>query len=174
MAESATLSTERLLLRPFTEADAEAFYKLCSDPLILQYTGDPGVKSVEEAREGLRTRTLADYRKYGYGRLACVLRADGALIGFAGLKYLPELDEVDLGYRLLPAHWGRGLATEASRAVLDHGLGPMGLIRIIALVEPENVRSVRVVEKLGMVREGVMDYRGARVVRYAAEKAPDR
>src|SRR5262249_8110165 len=112
------LQTERLLLREFVEADAEAFLALGSDPAVNRYTGDPGLASLEQALEIMRAYPMADYQRHGYGRWACVLKETGQVIGFAGLKYLPELDEVDLGYRLLAAYWGRGLATEASRACL--------------------------------------------------------
>src|SRR4051794_9711124 len=121
MAGRIILETQRLLLREFDEDDAEAFYLLGSDPAVTRYTGDGGLRDTEHAREILRTHPLADYRKYGFGRWACVLKESGAVIGFAGLKYLEDLKEVDVGYRLLPASWGRGLATEASRAALDHG-----------------------------------------------------
>jgi RimJ/RimL family protein N-acetyltransferase len=166
------LETERLLLREFVAEDAAAFYRLNSNPLVVRYTGDPGVKSVEEAREGLLARPIADYLKYGFGRWACVFKNNGEIIGFAGLKYLDDLKEVDLGYRFLPEYWGIGLATEASRAVLADGFGRLGLTRIIGLVEPANVRSVRVLEKLGMTFERVIEYRGSEVACYTLEKAP--
>lgn len=160
------LTTGRLLLREFTEDDAADFHALNSNPEVIRYTGDGGTTSVEHARQGLLERPLADYRKHGFGRLACLDRASGRLIGFCGLKYLDELAEVDLGYRFLPEFWGRGLATEAGRAVLDLGFTVLRLERIIGLVEPENVRSVRVLEKLGMTSEGTVVYRGDTVLRY--------
>ena len=102
------LETARLLLREFDEGDVAAFYVLGSDPAIIRYTRDPGggFRSVEQAAEILRSHPIADYREYGFGRWACVLREAGAVVGFAGLKRLPELGEVDIGYRFLPAHWG--------------------------------------------------------------------
>src|SRR5262249_22508809 len=153
----------RLLLREFDESDVAAFLPLGSDPAIIRYTGDPGFTDIEHAREILRTRPMADYAKYGFGRWACVEKASDAVIRFAGLKYLDDVGEVDLGYRLLPAFWGRGLATEASRAILDYGFGRLHLQQIIGLVELTNVASVRVLEKLGMAFVGVIDYRGSRV-----------
>jgi [ribosomal protein S5]-alanine N-acetyltransferase len=162
-----TVETERLLLRPFVEDDAEEFFRFNNDPLVMRYTGNPLMGSVEEARAGLLSRPIADYRTHGYGRWACVCKADGKLIGFAGLKFLPELNEVDLGYRLLPAYWGKGLATEASVASLGYGFDRLGLRRIIGLVDPENVASVRVLEKVGMRFEDHIDYFDSRVARYA-------
>jgi ribosomal-protein-alanine N-acetyltransferase len=168
------LETARLLLREFDERDAAAFYALGSDPAIIRYTGDPGggLRSVEHAAEVLRSHPLADYREHGFGRWACVLRGSDAVIGFAGLKRLPELGEVDIGYRFLPPYWGAGLATEAGRAVLAYGFGPLGLRRVIGLAEPENAASVRVLEKLGLRADGSVEYGGKRVARYVVEAAP--
>ncbi len=168
------LETERLIVREFTEDDAPAFYVLGSDPAIIRYTGDPGggLASVEQAAEVLRTRPMADYRKHGFGRWACVLKESGAVIGFSGLKHLDELGEVDIGYRLIPAYWGAGLATEAGLTVLAYGFVRLGLTRIIGLVDPENAASIRVLEKLGLKREGIIDYMGQKAVRYAIENGP--
>jgi ribosomal-protein-alanine N-acetyltransferase len=168
MAGKSILETERLLLREFDEGDVEPFYLMGSDPAVIRYTGDPGagLTSREHALEVMRSRPLADYRKYGYGRWACVLKASGAVIGFAGLKYLEELREVDIGYRLLPAYWGQGLATEAGRAVLDYGRACLGLKRIVGFVDPANVASVRVLEKLGMTADGEVALGGMQCIRY--------
>jgi RimJ/RimL family protein N-acetyltransferase len=168
MAGKLILETERLFLREFDEGDAAPFYLLGSDPAVLRYTGDPGggLRSIEHALEVLRSRSIADYRNYEYGRWACVLKANGEVIGFAGLKYLADVQEVDIGYRLLPAYWGQGLATEASRAVLDYGRTRLGLERIIGLVDPENVASVRVLEKLGLMSAGQIEYQGKWVTKY--------
>lgn len=165
------VETERLILREFDEGDAESFYLMLSDPAVIRYTGDPGggLTSVEQALEVLRSRPIADYRSYGYGRWACVFKASCEVIGFAGLKYLPDLHEVDLGYRLLPAYWGQGLATEACRAVLDYGRTRLGIGRIMALVDPENVASVRILEKLGLKNSGPVAYDGKCFTKYVLE-----
>jgi RimJ/RimL family protein N-acetyltransferase len=172
MAGRRVLETERLLLREFDEGDAGPFYVLGSDPAVTRYTGDPGggVASAEHALEVLRSHPLADYRRYGFGRWACVHKASGGVIGFAGLKYLDDLREVDIGYRLLPAYWGLGLATEAGRAVLGYGFTRLALRRVIGLVAPENLASVRVLEKLGLTFEGMVEFRGqSPVARYATQ-----
>jgi RimJ/RimL family protein N-acetyltransferase len=176
MAGKNILQTERLLLREFDEGDAAAFYLLGSDPAIIRYTGDPGggLTSIEQAREVLRSRPLADYRKHGFGRWACVHKQSGEVIGFAGLKYLDDLGEVDIGYRLLPAHWGRGLATEACRAILDFGFTDLRLERIIGLVDPANAASVRVLAKLGLTFVGTLEYQGQSVAKYVIDAVPDR
>jgi RimJ/RimL family protein N-acetyltransferase len=163
------LETPRLRLRQFTLDDAEVFLRLGSDPEIIRYTGDPGLKSLDEARASMLARPLADYAKYGYGRLACVLKSSGAVIGFNGLKYLDDLKETDLGYRLLPEYWGMGLATEAARAALDFGFHELRLPRIIAMAVPENAASVRVLQKLGMTFVEMIEQHGDRVAKYAID-----
>ena len=162
--------TERLILREFTADDAEVYFRLGADPNITRYTGDQGVATVEQALEVMQARPIADYAKYGYGRWACVFKENGEVIGFAGLKYVDDLAEVDIGYRLLPAYWGRGLATEASLPAIDYGFTQLGLKQIIGLVMPENVASVRVLEKLGLRYDGIMDYRSLQVARYVIER----
>lgn len=169
-------TTPRLTHRAMTTADAEAFYALNSHPDVIRYTGEPPIESVTQARDAIEN--YPDFHTYGFGRWGCYLREDcastgtpaGTLIGFCGLKYLDELDEVDIGYRFLPEHWGRGYATEAGRASLAFGfdvLGPeLSLERIIALVLPENAASIRVIEKLGMTCVGREDCEGLDALRY--------
>jgi len=147
------LQTERLELRPFTLEDAPAYWPLVSHPDVLRYTGEPALQSLGEVRELLSARPLRDYATYGYGRLACIEKATGELIGFCGLKYLEDLGETDIGYRFLPRCWGMGYATESATAAMKHGTETLGLKRIIGLVEPENAGSVRVLEKLGLELE---------------------
>lgn len=165
-----TFATERLLLREFTFDDVEPFHQLCTHPEVTRYTGDAGmVKTLDEARANLRDRPLADYQKHGFGRLACVLKSSGLVIGFAGLKYLDDLGAVDIGYRFLPAYWGQGLATEACRPILADGFARLKLPRILGLVEPENVTSVRVLVKLGLRYDATIDYRGCTVAKYVID-----
>lgn len=161
--------TERLILREQTEDDATAVLRLGSDPLVMRYLLDPPPASLEEARTLLRTHPLTDYQKYGYGRWAIVLKSTGENIGFAGLKFLPDLQEVDIGYRLLSEYWGKGLATEASRPAIAYGFDVLGLKRIIGMVNPENVASVNVLRKLGLSYVGMMDTYSQPTVKYAID-----
>jgi [ribosomal protein S5]-alanine N-acetyltransferase len=144
------LETDRLLLREFVEEDAEAFFKLNTDPQVIRFVPDKPLLSVEQARQILLDHPIADYRKHGFGRGACILKSSGEQIGFAGLKYLEELGEVDVAYRLLPAHWGQGYATEAALASVQFGFADLRLKRMIGLVMPENLASARVLEKAGL------------------------
>lgn len=161
------LETPRLRLREYRESDAESFYQLNSDPAVMRFTGDELIGSIEEARAILREHPIADYATHGFGRWACLLRETEEVIGFAGLKFLPETGEIDLGYRLLAAHWGKGLATEACRAIVEYGFTTLGLEKITALVRPENEASVRVLAKCGFTFRGMVEYRGRNAARYA-------
>ena len=142
------IETERLIIRPFKEEDIEASYIMNLDEQVSKYTGDGGVVSREEIERRIRENVFGDYEKHGFGRLAVELKAENKFIGFTGLKYLEDLDEVDLGYRLMSQYWGKGLATESAIASLDLGFNALGLNRIIAMVLPDNKASIRVLEKL--------------------------
>jgi RimJ/RimL family protein N-acetyltransferase len=160
------LETDRLLLREFVEDDAESFFKLNTDPEVMRFVPDKPLLNVEQARQTLIDHPIADYRRYGFGRGACILKSTGEQIGFAGLKYLDELGEVDVAYRLLLAHWGQGLATEVALASVRYGFAALGLKRIIGLVMPKNIASVRVLEKTGLRYSGTVTLWGHTFSRY--------
>ena len=160
------LETDRLLLREYVEEDAEAFFKLNSDPDVLRFVPDKPLLNVEHARQILIDHAIADYRKYGFGRGACILKSTGEQIGFAGLKYLEELGEVDVAFRLMRTHWGLGLATEAALACVRFGFAELGLKRIIGLVMPENIASVRVLEKTGLRYAETVMFWGSQFSKY--------
>ena len=145
-----TIETDRLILREYVEDDAEAFFQLNSDPEVMRFVPDTSFINVGQAWEILLAHPIADYRKYGFGRCACILKSTGENIGFAGLKYLEAFGEVEVGYRLMRAHWGIGLATEAAIASVRFGFADLALKQIIGLVMPENIASVRVLEKAGL------------------------
>jgi [ribosomal protein S5]-alanine N-acetyltransferase len=161
------LETDRLLLREFVEEDAAWFFRLNSDPEVLRFVPDKQLLSVEQARQILIDHPIADYRKHGFARCACTLKSTGEHIGFAGLKYLEELGEVDVAYRVMPAHWNLGLATEGARASVRFGFTKLGLKQIIGLVMPENIGSVRVLEKTGLRYVGTITFWGSQFSKYA-------
>ena len=160
------VETDRLLLREYVEEDAEAFFKLNSDPEVLRFVPDQALLNLEQARQILRDHPIADYRKHGFGRGACILKSTGEQIGFAGLKYLEEVGEVDVAYRLQRASWGQGLATEAALASVRYGFADLGLKRIIGLAMPENIASVRVLEKIGLRQAGTVTFWGRQFSKY--------
>jgi RimJ/RimL family protein N-acetyltransferase len=144
------IETERTLIRPFTEADYQAVFDFGSDKEVQKYTGDKLLASVEQAKEIIKNVWFADYKKYGYGRWAVVYKKDKKVIGFAGLKYLPEFDKTDIGFRFLPQYWGKGIATEVSLPIIKYGFEKLGLKEIIGIADPANKGSVKVLEKIGL------------------------
>lgn len=162
------LETERLIVRELGEEDAEAVLAFNGDPEVMSTTAEPLWTDLAEARR--RLRGYPDYREHGYGRWGLVLREEGRVIGFNGLKYLPELGETDLGYRLCRDAWGRGLATESSLAIVRYGFDVLGLERILGLVLPHNRGSIRVLEKVGMHRDGEIEFDGMRAERWVIER----
>lgn len=144
------LETERLIIRPFKLGDEEAMFELNSNPIVQKYTGDVLVKTIEQAKDILHNVVLKDYEKHGYGRLAVIYKPDNKLIGFTGIKYLPETGgESDIGYRFLPEYWGKGIATESSKISLKFGFDTIKLNKIIGFTEIENGASTHILEKLG-------------------------
>jgi len=164
------LETDRLLLREFVTEDLEAMYRLANDPDVTRYTGDGG-KPLEELRKVLEERVFRDYQKYGYGRWATVLKENSQVIGFAGLKYLDDVGETDLGYRFFKEYWGRGLATEVSSAAVRYGFQQLRLKKIIGIVNVENKASVRVLDKLGFSLQKFTTYHDSPVAWYVRERA---
>ncbi len=151
------IETERLVLREITFDDKEELFQLHSDPKVQKWTGEPVVESMKEIEQAIRIR-LNDYRKYGFGRLAVILKTTNEFIGWAGLTYLPEFDKVDLGYRFKKKYWSMGFATEASKAIIDHGFNVLNLDLIIAIALPENKASIRIMEKVGMIYDKQAPY----------------
>jgi RimJ/RimL family protein N-acetyltransferase len=160
------IETERLIIRPYTLGDAEDAYRVNLDPDVSRYTGDGGVKSREEMYNLLENTTLADYKKYGYGRMAVIYKPDNQYIGFCGLKFLPDMNTVDIGYRFAKKYWGMGIATESARPFIQYGFEMLQLKEIIGLVVPENVASSNVLKKLDFQFRQLLDYEEERVEEY--------
>jgi len=154
------IDTGRLILRRFTLDDLPAFYQLCSRPEIIRYAQSTPLASLEEARAMMHAAPFHDYATYGYGRFACVWKESGEVIGFSGVKYVPEIGDTELGYRFLPEFWGLGLATEAGRASIEFARTDLHLGRLVAMVHPENVASATVLTKLGFAVEKQLRYSG--------------
>ncbi|HET9747390.1 MAG TPA: GNAT family N-acetyltransferase [Chitinophagaceae bacterium] len=159
------IETERLLLRTFTELDANLIYELNADPDVTRHTHDP-VKDLGHASEILEKVILPQYALYNHGRWAVHLKPTLQFLGWCGLKYRPELNEVDLGFRFKKDVWGKGYATEAAVASIKYGFGKLGLKHITGRAEIENRSSWRVLEKCGMIYTGIQEVDGYPVKTY--------
>lgn len=142
--------SERLVFREIDASYAPQVLQLNSDPLVLQYLHELPTRDEAHALSVINERILPQYRQYGYGRWAVHTRNEDQFIGWCGLKYRPERQETDLGYRLLREAWGQGYATEAAAATLRYGFEVLGLERIVAIAQTGNLASLRVLEKCGM------------------------
>jgi RimJ/RimL family protein N-acetyltransferase len=151
------IRTERLLLRGWTDADRPAYAAINADPDVMATIGPPQTRAQTDAAID---RMMASWAENGFG-LWCV-DCDGECIGFTGLNrpwfqaaFTPC---VEVGWRLSSAHWGHGYAPEAGRAALDFGFDVIGLDEIVSFTAAVNHKSRRVMEKLGMIRDGAAGF----------------
>lgn len=154
--------TARLRLRQQTLDDAAFVHALLNDPDFLRHIGDRGVRTVEDARAYITAGALASYAAHGFGLWVMERKDDGMALGLCGLVKRPQLDDVDVGYALLPTFRGAGYAREAVAATLAHAAAAHGLTRLIAVVSPDNAPSRRLLEREGFAFE--------RMVRMAPEE----
>lgn len=151
------LRTERLQLRHMGASDAAFMLGLLNQPSWLRFIGDRGVRTVAAARDYILAGPVDTVRRLGFGFYVVELAQSGSPIGMCGLAKRDFLDDIDIGYAFLPQHWGQGYAREAASGVLAHAKNDIGLPRIVATVRPDNVSSIRLLEKLGLCFERVLE-----------------
>lgn len=165
--------TERLVLRQFDLADAEAMDKIFGDAEVMFY--GHGVQTRPWVCRWLR-RCQEDYAKQHFGLWAVTEKSSGAVIGYCGLSQFPEVGgqpETEIGYRLAKLYWGRGYATEAAQAVREYAFGTLQLRRLVSIIDPRNVASIRVAEKVGMRYEKDVVFEGFLDRLYSISRPPD-
>ncbi|HEY1239595.1 MAG TPA: GNAT family N-acetyltransferase [Bryobacteraceae bacterium] len=153
------IETPRLTLRRWKESDQEPFFRINSDPRVMEFF--PACLTRQES-DALIGRADGHFERHGFGPFAAESRSTGELAGFVGL-YIPEFEAhftpcVEIGWRLGPAYWNQGLATEGAEAVLRFAFGELGLREIVSFTVPANLRSRRVMEKLGMIYDCEFDH----------------
>lgn len=147
------LATARLCLDRLTLDDAAFILGLLNQPSFVRYIGDKGVRTMDDARAYLRQGPMQSYARHGFGLYRVDHRASGAPMGICGLLKRDVLEDVDLGFAFLPAFWRQGYATEAAVATIAHARHTLGLTRLVAVTQPENLGSVKTLEKLGFAFE---------------------
>ena len=154
------LETERLTLRSFREEDVDAMAQLFANPDFMRFS--LGVFTKRKQTVAFIGKVMAWDRAGIPSQFAVVPRGEEAIIGYCGFFYHPEhaIEDIEIGYRLNPDYWNRGLITEAAQAVRDHGFRDWKLSRVISLIHPENIPSRRVAEKNGMKIEKQITFRG--------------
>ena len=146
---NSTIQTDHITLRPLENGDAEALFRIYQTEGILQYFPPSTPPSLEKVQRYI-LRQQEHWDKYGYGHWGITTNGEKQLIGWAGLQFLPELNETEVGYLLDKSYWGKGLATEAASASIQFGFENFALDQIIALAHPKNIGSRRVIEKCNM------------------------
>ncbi|GAB3260210.1 GNAT family N-acetyltransferase [Chitinimonas naiadis] len=124
--------------------------KLVNEPSWLRFIGDRGVGTLEDARRYILDGPVESYARLGFGFYLVELKETGTVLGMCGLAKRDYLDDVDIGYALLPLYWGHGYVHEAAAAVLRYASLELGLKRVVATTRPDNQASVKVLEKLGL------------------------
>jgi RimJ/RimL family protein N-acetyltransferase len=153
------LETSRLRLCEFVPQDADALATVLGDPVAMQYYPSAFErKGVEEWIERNRER----YQRDGYGLWAMLLKDSGELIGDCGciLQDVEGANHVEIGYHVRRDLWGRGYATEAALACMEYAFIRLGVARVISMIRPENLQSLKVAEKNGMSCEKIIFWRG--------------
>lgn len=144
------LETDRLLLRRITLADAGFMLSIWNDPAFMRNVADRGIRTIEEAEAALKDGAFKLYEQHGYGPYCISRKNDGTLVGICGLFRRENLDNPDIGFAVLPEYCGLGLAGEAAAAVVAHARDDLGIEYLTAIVSPENIASVALIEKLGL------------------------
>ena len=142
------LQTDRFILREMTVEDAKDTFELNSDPEVLKYTGDIPFKDITEARSFLKS--YDSYQKYGFGRWAIISKKSNNYLGWCGLKYDPQIDEYDIGFRLFKKYWNKGIATETAKACIKFGFEHFNIKTIVGRAMIENSASIQVLKKIGL------------------------
>ena len=158
------LTTERLLLRGWRDDDRAAFAAMNADPAVMEHFVEPLDRAASDA---LVVRIVAGWERNAFGLWAVERSEDGAFLGFTGLSdpgfEAPWMPAVEIGWRFARAVWGHGYATEAAKAALDFGFEALGLPEIVSFTAPANLRSIAVMELIGMTRDPADDFDHPRV-----------
>lgn len=173
MKQPTEIRTDRLTLRPLYPHDGEVLHRIYQTEGVLRYFPNPTAPSLERVERFIAGQQ-AHWEKYGYGNWGIILQGGIEIIGWAGLQYLRELEETEVGFLLDRPWWGMGYATEAAYASLQFGFERIGLEHIIALVHPDNLASMRVIEKCGMGYIDTLQLWGIELKRYRSEKLAGR
>jgi RimJ/RimL family protein N-acetyltransferase len=144
------LETARLNLRRLSTDDAEFILQLLNEPSFLEFIGDRGVRTLEDARNYIRNGPMASYERFGFGLYLTELKEPHVPIGMCGLLKRDTLEDVDIGFAFVPQYWKQGYAMESAAAVMAHAKDAFGLNRLAAITSPENEPSIALLLKLGM------------------------
>lgn len=148
------IETERLILREILPTDEAGFFELDSNPEVHTYLGGKPVQNIEQIRTAIKN-IRQQYVENGIGRISIIDKNTNAFIGWRGLKFVREtinnhIDFYDLGYRLIEKYWGKGIATETTKATIKYAFDILNLEEIFGMCDTRNIGSAQVLEKSGL------------------------
>lgn len=169
-----SIETERLILREFRDSDAEGMFELDSNPNVHLFVGNRPVKHIEESIEYIKF-VQKQYKDFGIGRWAVILKETNEFIGWSGIKYITEEinnynNFYELGYRFIEKHWGKGYASEAGKAFVDYAFNEMNVEVLYAYADAGNENSRKILEKLGFRFVNSFEYNEELEVWYELKK----
>ena len=153
--------TQRLILRPLQKDDSAFIFRLVNEPSFLNNIGDKGVRNLEGAWQYILQGPMKSYEQNGFGLWCVVLKDSLTPIGICGLVKREGLDDPDIGYAFLPEFWKQGYAVEAAAQTLIFAKENLGIHRVVAITSPDNIPSIRVLNKLGLQFEKMVMLPGA-------------
>ena len=156
-------------MRKFTPDDLEKLIELRSDEEVIKYLGGRTLQNPEAIKKRLQFY-LDCYEKYGFGMCAMIWKETGEMFGWSGIQPLDDSDEIEVGYGMIKEFWGKGIGFECAKAWLKHGFEVAKLERIVAVADPDNKGSWRIMEKCGMKYEKTEEHYGMNLVLYAISK----
>ena len=162
MTRPADMNSQRISLRPFEVSDLDDMCAVMGNPAVMKFSLS-GTKTKTETENFIR-RSRAQYDEFGYGLLAVVYKEENRVIGYCGL-FRQEIDglmELEIGYRLHPRYWGRGIATESAAMIRDWAFANLDREKLISIIEPENTASIAVAKKIGMDFDRAFLFKGHR------------
>lgn len=144
------LTTSRLILDLASIKDAPFLFKLMNEPSYIRNIGDRNIKTTADAENFIKDKLLKSYKDNGYGYYIIKLKDSLQPIGICGLVNRTEMGFIDIGYALLPEFWSNGFAYEATKGLYDHARKEFNIDTIVAITEPQNIKSIALIKKLGM------------------------
>lgn len=144
------LETDRLILWELSVDDAPFMFKLLNDSQYLEFIGDRGIRSLDDARQHILNGPMASYKHNGFGLYLIKLKETGDSVGICGLIKRDALEDIDIGYAFLPKFRGKGYAFEAASGIVAYAQTSLGINRVVAITTPDNYSSIKLLEKLGL------------------------
>jgi [ribosomal protein S5]-alanine N-acetyltransferase len=149
LANANVIETERLRLRRLSVDDAPFILALLNEPSFLRFVGDKGVRTLDDARTYIATQ-VASYERFGFGLYLTERKTDGAALGICGLVKRDTLNDVDVGFAFAPQFWSQGYGAESATAILAHATNVLKLPRVVAITNPDNTASMKLLDKIGL------------------------